>query len=69
MDKYLFRGKEITGAHAAFLLRSIELVQQEAPNPTPEEIASLREMVADFGVKFQESMQAILQEELNDGDD
>ena len=57
MDKYLFRGQEITGLHAYSLLRAIQLVQRDAPNPTAEEIQQLQGFVHHFEQQFMEDLQ------------
>ena len=56
MSDYSFRGQPISGPHAYVLLGSIKRVQEEASNPTAEEIKALEEIVADFSNKWQEAL-------------
>lgn len=59
MSDYFFRGQPISGVSAYVLLGSIKRVQEEAPNPTAEEIKALEEIVADFDKKFEEGMKEL----------
>lgn len=56
MSNYSFRGKSISGFSAAVLLKAIQRVNEEAPNPTPEDIKALEEIVAAFEVEYVESL-------------
>ena len=56
MSDYIFRGKTISGAHAAGLLKSIQQVMIEAPNPTLVDIAALLDIVEDFNDEFDQSL-------------
>ena len=63
MSEYTFRGKSISGFAAYALLGSIKLVEEKAPNPTPEDIKVLEEICAAFSVEYIESLRQSRDEE------
>ena len=66
MSDYLFKGKLISGAHAVHLLRAIETVQYQVPNPTSEDIEILTKIADDFGKQFEEDLKAYAKSISND---